>query len=202
MGKQWIKNFDAIATSDPRKTALSLVNAALNAIDTAQVLASSVSLDGNTVRIQDQKINLARFQKIHLIGLGKAANQAAVALEGILGLRLSGGLIIVPGSDSHGLSPPSQVVGRAIRARRRLPHRSRITFLQGTHPMPSPANVEASRQIVALSKQLGKDDLVLVVVSGGGSSLLCWPESECEQGRRHRRRRHVGKSPQIWPRHR
>ena len=35
-----------------------------------------------------------------------------------------------------------------------------------------------------MAERLDENDLVLVIVSGGGSSLLCWPESECEQGRR------------------
>jgi glycerate-2-kinase len=163
MGKQWIQNIGRLDTGGPRSAALSLVNAALNAIDTAQVFASSVSLDGDALRIKDHTISLDRFRRIHVIGIGKAAHPAAVALERILGPRLSGGIILGTGAKPHG---------------------SRFAFHQGTHPMPSLRNVRASRRIVALSEQLDERDLVLAVVSGGGSSLLCWPESECGQGRR------------------
>ncbi len=149
MGKQWIKNIGQFDPGGPRKTALSLVNAAFNAIDTDQVLVSSVSLQSDTLRIKDQRINLARFRNIWVIGIGKAAHQAAVALERILGSRVSGGIIVGTGTKSRG---------------------SRITCHQGTHPMPSAANVRASRQIVELSEQLHDDDLALVIVSGGGSS--------------------------------
>ena len=163
MGKQWIKNIGDIDASGPRRTALSLINAAFNAIDTTLVIATSVSLQGDTLRIKDQKFNLARFRRIHLLGIGKAAHSAAVALEGILGPRLTSGVVIGPDAKSDG---------------------SRFKFHQGTHPMPSPSNVQASRPIADLSGKLDEGDLVLVIVSGGGSSLLCWPESECAQGQR------------------
>src|SRR4029077_11513918 len=60
----------------------------------------------------------------------------------------------------------------------------RVQTFQGSHPLPSEENVRASQHIVELSERLETDDLVLVIVSGGGSSLLCWPPSECEQGQR------------------
>jgi glycerate-2-kinase len=163
LGKQWIRNIGQLDAGGPRSAALSLVNAALNAIDTAQVFASCVSLDGDALRIKDRIISLDIFRRIHVIGIGKAAHPAALALERILGARLSGGIVIGPGAKPHG---------------------SRFSFHHGTHPMPSPRNVRASGQIVALCQRLDERDLVLVIVSGGGSSLLCWPESECGQGRR------------------
>ena len=49
----------------------------------------------------------------------------------------------------------------------------------GTHPRPSSQNVEATKHIVELSRGISAEDLVLVIISGGGSSLLCYPESEC-----------------------
>jgi glycerate-2-kinase len=57
-------------------------------------------------------------------------------------------------------------------------------MFEGSHPMPSDANVIVTKQIVDLSEKLDADDLVLVIVSGGGSSLLCWPQTECEQSQR------------------
>jgi hydroxypyruvate reductase len=116
MGQQWIKNLAQIDAGRPRKTALSLVNAALNAIDTGRVFASSVSLQGDVLRIKDHTLDLARFQTLRLIGIGKAAHAGAVALERILGSRLTGGLILGPGARTHG---------------------SRFSFHRDTHPMPS-----------------------------------------------------------------
>jgi glycerate-2-kinase len=162
MARQWIKNLAQLATSEKREAALSLVSAALDAIDTAQVINSSLSLKGDVLRVNHREFDLAPFQRIYVIGLGKAANKAAAALEGILGERITGGVVIGTG------------VARLKRVR---------TFA-GTHPLPSAQNVRATRKVVELSRPLKKSDLVLAVVSGGGSALLCWPPSECEQGRR------------------
>ena len=162
MAKQWIKNFAQIATSGKREAALSVVNAALNAIDTPQVMDSSLSLEGDCLRIKDRKIDLAQFQKIYVIGFGKAANQAATSLERILGSPLAGGIVL--GTSAAACAG--------------------LQTFQGTHPLPSADNVQASGKIVQLAKRMTAKDLVLVIVSGGGSALLCWPQSECEQGRR------------------
>jgi len=162
MAKQWIKNFAQIATSGKREAALSVVNAAFNAIDTPQVMSSSLSLEGDLLRIKDRKIKLAQFQNIYVIGFGKAANQAAMALEKILESRLAGGIVL-------GTSAAACAC---------------LQTFQGTHPLPSAENFRASGKIVQLAKRMTANDLVLVVVSGGGSALLCWPQSECEQGRR------------------
>jgi len=162
MAKQWVSNFAQIALSAKRQAALSVVNAAFNAIDTPQVMASSLSLKGDLLRIKDREFNLARFQKTHVIAIGKAAHQAATALEKILGPRLAGGIVL---GTSAAPCPGLQ------------------TF-HGTHPLPSADNVQASGKIVQLAKGMTENDLVLVIVSGGGSALMCWPPSECEQGRR------------------
>jgi glycerate 2-kinase len=162
MPKQWIKNHAQLATTAGRETALALVNAGLNAIDTGQVMASSLSHEGDTLRIQKRKIDLTRFHRIHVIGFGKAAGRAAEALEDLLGPRLGGGVVIGTGPSAC----------------------RRVQVFQGTHPLPSEANVRASQHIVELAERLTADDLVLVIVSGGGSAMLCWPESECDQGRR------------------
>ena len=56
------------------------------------------------------------------------------------------------------------------------------TFV-GTHPRPSEVNIEAGKKIFEIADQLNEDDLVIAIISGGGSALLCYPESECTQGR-------------------
>jgi glycerate-2-kinase len=51
-----------------------------------------------------------------------------------------------------------------------------------THPLPSLGNVEASKELIKMVENLTERDLVISVVSGGGSAILCYPESEYEQG--------------------
>ena len=57
-----------------------------------------------------------------------------------------------------------------------------IETFAGTHPKPSKANVLAGKKIIKIIENSNENDLIIVIVSGGGSSLLCYPESELEQG--------------------
>jgi len=52
----------------------------------------------------------------------------------------------------------------------------KIKVIKGTHPMPSLKNIKGTKKIVDLLKKLNKDDLVICLVSGGGSALLCCPK--------------------------
>ena len=51
----------------------------------------------------------------------------------------------------------------------------RIRVVEAGHPVPDEAGEAAAREILALAQGLGEDDLLLVLVSGGGSSLLSLP---------------------------
>ena len=51
----------------------------------------------------------------------------------------------------------------------------RIEMIEAAHPVPDAAGVEASKRILALTEGLTKDDLVICLISGGGSSLLTLP---------------------------
>jgi len=155
-----IRNRDALATTVARRDALDIVEAGLTAVDTEAVVRARVRLDGDTLRIGDRSWDLFRFRHVHLIGFGKASCAAAVALEEILGPRLSRGIAL-------GNTP------RICRT---------IDICEATHPLPSPRNAELSERLVRACEQVAPGDLVLVVISGGGSAMLCWPASECEQG--------------------
>ncbi len=162
MPKRWINNWDALATTPARRQALEVMEAGLEAIDTERAIRSSVSLQGETLRIGDTEVDLARFKRIRIVGFGKASCAAAAALEQVLGARIKDGIVI-------------DVVSAKCEF---------IKTYVGTHPRPSEENVLAARDIVAMAQEVSEDDLVLVIVSGGGSALLCWPQSECDQGQR------------------
>jgi glycerate-2-kinase len=157
----WIKNFDQLAKTRLRKDALQIAEAGLDAIDTQKIIAKNVFLRGKLLQIKDQVFNLADFKTIKVIGFGKASCTAAFALEQILGPLISQGIAI-----------GAQTVACEY-----------IQTYQGTHPLPSDYNTKISHEIYKLSQDATAEDLVLVVVSGGGSSLLCWPQDECVQGK-------------------
>ena len=160
MNKGMIKNFDDLAVTPNRKLALEIIEAGLNAISTKKVVGSLVSLKGDILTVNDKEFDLTKFKRIKVVGFGKSSCEAALALEKILGTRISGGAVI-------GLS---KVESKYIE-----------TFA-GTHPRSSEANVEAGNKIFEIINGSTEEDLIIVLVSGGGSALLCYPESEYIQG--------------------
>lgn len=157
-----IKNFNEVATSQLRRDALSIVGAGYIAIDTEEVIRSKISLDGAVLRVADQSYDLALFERVKVLGIGKASCKAVQTIESILKKRVSSGLAI----DVRGGSCDI------------------VEVVKGTHPRPSPSNVAVSGRMVDMANDCTEKDLVIVVVSGGGSSLLCWPLEECDQGAR------------------
>lgn len=155
-----IVNFTALATTSLRRDALSIAEAAYDAIDTREVIAKNCHLDDAVLSIAGQTYNLDAYEHVYLIGFGKASCTAISKLEGILEHQVTDGVVI---DKSPGVCQTVKVY-------------------QGAHPLPSPQNVEFSSKVTDIAINATENDLVIVVASGGGSSLLCWPLSECEQG--------------------
>jgi len=157
-----IKNFDQLAITENRRLALSVAEAGLAALDTEKVILDSVQLVDNNLSVLGKNFDLSKFKNIKMVGFGKAACAAAVALEKVLGSRITEGAVIgLQKADSQYIE----------------------TFV-GTHPRPSRVNVEAGEKIYAIVKNSEADDLIIAVVSGGGSALLCSSDSECAEGTR------------------
>jgi len=160
MQENRIKNFKELATTENRKNALEIAGAGFAAIDTEEVIKNKIKLQNNILSILEESFDLSKFKRIKVVGFGKSSGEAALALEKILGPRIEKGAII-------GL----QKVACEY-----------IESFAGTHPKPSQINVEASKKIYEIIKNSNENDLIIVLVSGGGSALLCYSENEYEQG--------------------
>lgn len=155
-----IKNFDALATTDARRALLAIAEAGYEAIDTEAVLRKAVRLKGNTLTLAGQVVDLSVIDKIIFIGIGKCAARAGVVVENILGHRIARGVLV------------------DVEA---CPTLSHITSFCGTHPLPSDENLSAAEAIIAALQGLTERDLVIFVVSGGGSTLLFLPEDRASR---------------------
>ncbi|MDI6734447.1 MAG: DUF4147 domain-containing protein [Patescibacteria group bacterium] len=148
-----IKNFNNLALTSTRKNLLEIIEAGLQAIDTKNVLEQNVRIEGDQLFIQNHIFKIARETKILVVGIGKCSFDAGLALENILVDRIKGGIVL-------------DVRGGNLK---------KIRSFIGTHPYPSDKNVEATEEIIKLLSNLKKDDLVIFIISGGGSTLLCAP---------------------------
>ncbi|MBP9669176.1 MAG: DUF4147 domain-containing protein, partial [Candidatus Pacebacteria bacterium] len=157
-----IQNFQELARTDARRDALTCVEAAYDAIDTEKVILNNITLEGGTLTIQSSSWNLDAYEHVYIIGFGKVACRAASVLEKVLGERVKDGAVV--GSAEYSCAV--------------------ISTYKGTHPLPSQANFLASAHIGRIGETLTERDLVLVVVGGGGSAMLCGSQEERTQGER------------------
>ncbi len=160
-----IKNWRSLARSPLRRKALEIAEAGLWAIDTEQALRRHIAVTpAGHLLVKGERLHLPAHGKVLVAAIGKCAFAAAHALEAILGDRINGGVALGVG-EPHGLS--------------------RIHPYQGTHPFPSMKNVAASRELVAFLQSATEHDVVLFVISGGGSTLLCLPSRGTCEGEEH-----------------
>ena len=102
-----------------------------------------------------EKISLNETGRILVLGAGKASSQLARAVERRLGNRIDGGAVVTQ-------------YGYAEKCRH-------IEILEASHPVPDSSGLEASRRIEKLAAGALKEDLVIFLLSGGGSALMPAP---------------------------
>ncbi len=138
-----------------RKHALQIFRAALDAADPYAAVLNNLKSDGRTLTAGKRRYKLADFERIQVIGAGKASAQMARAVEHLLGRRIAGGVVNVPD-------------GTKARLRR-------IELNPAGHPIPDERGVQGARRILEITQAAGPEDLVICVISGGASALLPAP---------------------------
>ena len=146
-----------MSTAAIRSDARGIFDAALQAVDPAAATRRHVVRNGDRLDIGGHAVDLDRIDRICIVGAGKAGAVMAGAMESILGDRLSGGVVNV----KYGHTAPLR----------------RVELIEAGHPIPDIAGVAGSEKIVSLLDNLGADDLVFCLLSGGGSALLPLPAS-------------------------
>lgn len=155
-----IQNFDALATNALRADALAIAEAGYEAIQTGAVIRSKVRVSGDELHIGDAAYSLAG-RGVYFVGVGKCAVSAGRAIEKILGDALMAGIALDVATGEQANQKPET---------------GKLEVIIGTHPLPSEANVRATKRIMELLAGRAENDLVLMLISGGGSTLLCLPD--------------------------
>lgn len=125
------------------------------AADPARAVRRTLSLEAGMVHVSGTPYPLPDHASLYLIAFGKASSAMAGTAADILGDRLSAGVVSLPAGGS--LDVPG------------------IDVFHGGHPLPDAGSIAAGRAIGSLLEQTRPDDLVLVLISGGGSAMLEWP---------------------------
>lgn len=138
-----------------RKQALEIFQAALRAVDPVEAINKHVRIEGENLLIGERRLDLSKFDRILVVGAGKADAPMAQAVESLLGERVSEGLIVV--KDGHGLP---------------LQH---VRVHEASHPVPDERGLRGAKEILSLVSGADERDLVICLISGGGSALLVAP---------------------------
>lgn len=165
----FIKNFEELATTPQRKVVLELIETALSSIQPENVM-NEFQIENNELKIKEKTFKLEDFENIYLIGFGKGSASISKIIEQKLAEKLTEGYDIDLPADRQVSDEPAESEARHGR------QFSKVQFTLGTHPLPSQINIDFTKKVVDRFKnKLNEQDLVLVVVCGGGSALFELP---------------------------
>lgn len=153
---------DRPTENEMRADAAALMQAALDAVSPRKAIRQVLQLAGDTLRIAGREYPLSERGRLVVVGAGKASATMAQAVEEVLGDRIDEGLVITKRGQAAEYSG------------------SRIQIVEGGHPTPDQAGLLGAHRIAELLEPLGPHDLVICLISGGGSALLTLPASGIE----------------------
>ncbi|MCP5005631.1 MAG: glycerate kinase [Planctomycetes bacterium] len=148
-------NTDTLAL---RKDAEDIFRHVIISLGPEQLVEKMVRVHNSTLVVGRKEYDLDDYEHIYVIGGGKACAPMAQAIESVLGDRLDGGVVIV--KHEHG-----------------LPLR-KIKIVEASHPIPCMNGMVGTSEILKLLSKMNEKDLVLCLISGGGSALLVQPHIE------------------------
>ena len=144
-----------IPLSPVRPLLKKLIVKGLDAVDARKAIGRAISRNGEELTIGRRRYDLRRYERVVVLGAGKATASMAQAVEQRVGSRLHAGFVVV----KHGHVVPTR----------------RIVVAEAGHPVPDRFGQQAAARLCAMAKELGRRDLLIVLLSGGASSLLPAP---------------------------
>lgn len=135
-----------------RKHAQDIFLAAVNSVNAEQCVSRHLRRTGNRLKAGGTEFDLKAFDSVYVIGAGKATAHMAAAVESILEDRITSGLITVKYNHTRPLK--------------------KIRTIEAGHPVPDENGARGAAKILELAEAAGGDDLVICLLSGGGSALM------------------------------
>ena len=130
----------------------SIINSGIDAVKPSKLMRDKIKYNDGMLFINDEVFDLNKYNKVYVIGFGKVSAAMALEIESILGRRISYGLVITNNTDHSKLES--------------------ITVRIGNHPILDEKVLVASQEILDICEQAAENDLVICLISGGGSALF------------------------------
>jgi len=146
---------------DLRVAAAELQQAALAAVEPGAAVRRHVRREGDTpvLRVADRRYDLSDYEHVFVVGGGKAAVPMTAAIADVLGGRLTGGIVVTKYGHTRGW-PVSGF---------------RFQVIEAGHPVPDENSIRGAQAVADCVAHATERDLVLCLISGGGSALLTLP---------------------------
>jgi glycerate 2-kinase len=132
----------------------------LETVAPEKVTRSAVVHEDDILTICKRSYALPEERRIWVFGSGKAAGRMALELENILGQRIYDGIVICP----YGMRTETK----------------RIQQFEASHPVPDLNSLTATYELLDVASDVRDTDLVIYLMSGGSSSLMCMPPDDLD----------------------
>jgi len=153
----FIKNFSQIAKTKEREILLKILEAGIEFCLPKNIFPKKVKLKNKNLIVLDKKFNLKKFKKIYFVGIGKMANSSYLVLKKILKEKIDFAYILDP----------------TIKKSKTKNSKSKIYKV--SHPLVKKINLKATKEVLKLAQNIKEDDLIIFLISGGGSASLSFP---------------------------
>ena len=147
-----IKNFSKLAKGH-KKIAMSILNAGMDAA--LPELYIQKILQPNKINLGKKSILLSKYENIHIISFGKAADSMTKAVDSVL--HVKSGIIVIPKSLKSTIK------------------NKKFKIIRSNHPTPNSSSIFAANEILKFLQRIPTNDFIIFLVSGGASSLLSLP---------------------------
>jgi glycerate 2-kinase len=137
---------------DQRLTAINIFMSGVDSVKPGSLIRRYVSVNKDTLKIEELVFDLNAIKNIYIVGAGKASAAMAETMEMVLGPRITAGHIITKYEHSVPLKF--------------------INITEAGHPVPDENGINGTNHILALISKAGAEDLVICLISGGGSALM------------------------------
>ncbi|MDQ4101416.1 MAG: DUF4147 domain-containing protein [Thermoproteota archaeon] len=136
------------------------MSAAIDSVRPESLIKRAIKFSNNELAVHDiygNMATLAEFERVYLVGAGKAALGMASAMCSLLGDKVAGGAITIP----YGIKPKKKL--------------RKVLVTEAAHPIPDNAGIEGTKKILSVLEKADGNDLVVFLISGGGSALMPMP---------------------------
>jgi len=141
-----------------RAHALKILESGIRAANPYNATLDLIHREGENLSVGAYEYNLQEKEHIYIIGTGKATQPIAIALEEVLGDRITEGLVVLKRGEEHQLR--------------------KIQILEASHPVPDETSLSGAQELLRIARLAGERDLIFSVITGGSSSLTIWPADD------------------------